>query len=180
MVVQEDTQVERLNYTKTFAPVAKMVSVWVFLAVAVIKTRSYIKWTSTTSFYMEIFMSRCTCGLTPGFSTSSPNKVCKLCKSLYALQQSPQNWFAKLTIALRSYGFLQSYVDYTLFTYKKGDIFLFVLVYVDELILAGTNKDACSRFKEYLNDCFKLKDLNPLKYFLGIEVAPSPRGIFLS
>ncbi|KAK3015824.1 hypothetical protein RJ639_005461 [Escallonia herrerae] len=92
----------------------------------------------------------------------------------------PRNWFAKLSTALRSYGFLQSHADHTLFTYRKGDIFLSVLVYVDDLILAGNNSTACSSFKKYLNDCFKLKDLRPLKYFLGIEAARGLRGLFLS
>ncbi|KAK3039383.1 hypothetical protein RJ639_027632 [Escallonia herrerae] len=93
---------------------------------------------------------------------------------------SPRNWFAKLSTALRSYGFLQSHADHTLFTYRKGDVFLSVLVYVDDLILAGNNSIACSSFKKYLNDCFKLKDLGPLKYFLGIEAARGPHGLFLS
>ncbi|KAK3002439.1 hypothetical protein RJ639_020957 [Escallonia herrerae] len=93
---------------------------------------------------------------------------------------SPRNWFAKLSTALRSYGFLQSHADHTLFTYRKGDVFLSVLVYVDDLILTGNNSTACSSFKKYLNDCFKLKDLGPLKYFLGIEAARGPCGLFLS
>lgn len=66
------------------------------------------------------------------------------------------------------------------FTFRKRDIFLSVLVYVDDLILAGNNSEACSSFKKYLNECFKLKDLGPLKYFLGIEVARSPQSLFLS
>ncbi|KAK2969738.1 hypothetical protein RJ640_015882 [Escallonia rubra] len=97
-----------------------------------------------------------------------------------SLRQSPHNWFAKLSTALRSYGFLQSHVDHTLFTYRKWDIFFYVLVYVDDLILAGNKSTACSSFKQYLSDCFKLKDLGPLKYFLGIEAARGPRGLFLS
>ncbi|KAK3035101.1 hypothetical protein RJ639_032603 [Escallonia herrerae] len=73
-----------------------------------------------------------------------------------------------------------SHADHTLFTYRKRDVFLSVLVYVDDLILAGNNSTPCSSFKLYLNDCFKLKDLGPLKYFLGIEAARGPRGLFLS
>lgn len=67
-----------------------------------------------------------------------------------------------------------------MFTYWKWDISLSVLVYVDDLILAGNNSDACRHFKKYLNDCFKLKDLGSLKYFLGIEAARSSKGLFLS
>lgn len=115
-----------------------------------------------------------------GSSTPKPNQVCRLRKSLYGLRQSPRNWFAKLATALRSFGFLQSHADHTLFTYHKGDIFLSVLVYVDDLVLAGNNSGACARFKKYLNDCFKLKDLGSLKYFLGIEVARNSQSLFLS
>ncbi|KAK2978460.1 hypothetical protein RJ640_003214 [Escallonia rubra] len=68
--------------------------------------------------------------------------------------------------------------SHTLHLSKRG--VLSVLVYVDDLILAGNNSTACSSFKQYLNDCFKLKDLGPLKYFLGIEAACGPRGLFLS
>lgn len=114
----------------------------------------------------EVYMN-----LPPRFSCSQPNKVCRLRKSLYGLRQSPCNWFAKLTSAMRAFGFVQSHSDHTLFTYRKGGIFLSVLVYVDDLLLAGNNHEACSLFKKYLNKCFKIKDLGPLKYFLGIEFA---------
>lgn len=67
-----------------------------------------------------------------------------------------------------------------MFTYRKGTVFLSVLVYVDDLILAGNDSQSRLIFKHYLNNCFKIKDLGPLKYFLGIEVARSPKGLFLS
>lgn len=53
-------------------------------------------------------------------------------------------------------------------------------MHVDDIVLAGNNTTTCLEFKKYLNNCFKIKDLGPLKYFLGIEVARSPMGIFLS
>ncbi|KAK3038017.1 hypothetical protein RJ639_029968 [Escallonia herrerae] len=97
------------------------------------------------------------------------------------LYLSPRNWFAKLSTALRSYGFLQSYADHTLFTYRKGAVFLSVLVYVDDLILAGNNSTACSSFKKYLNNCFKLKDLGLLKFFWASKQhVDRARGLFLS
>ena len=54
-----------------------------------------------------------------------------------------------------------------------------LLVYVDDLVLTGNCSIACAEFKKYLNSCFHIKDLGPLKYFLGIEVARSPQGLFL-
>ncbi|RVW81268.1 Retrovirus-related Pol polyprotein from transposon RE2 [Vitis vinifera] len=99
----------------------------------------------------EVYMK-----LPPGFERSDPNLVCRLRKSLYGLKQAPRCWFAKLVTALKGYGFLQSYFDYSLFTYTKGNVQINVLV-----------------------DCFKMKDLGVLKYFLGIEVARSSVGLFL-
>lgn len=117
--------------------------------------------------------------LPPGFSSSTPTKVCRLRKSLYGLRQSPRNWFAKLATALRSYGFYQSHADNTLFTYRKGEDSLSILVYVDDILVAGNNPSLCASFKQYLDKCFQLKDLGPLKYFLGIEFARSPEGLFM-
>jgi len=97
--------------------------------------------------------------------------VCKLQKSLYRLRQALRQWFARLSSTLIEDGFERSYADYSLFTYRKGDVFLPLLVYVDDIILAGNNSHACTKFKAYLNDCFRIKDLGSLKYFLGIEAA---------
>lgn len=96
------------------------------------------------------------------------------------MKQAPRQWFSKLFNALKSYGFKQSYADYSLFSYIQGTVSLHVLVYVDDLIIAGSFHDAIIRFKKYLSTCFHMKDLGVLKYFLGIEVARSPEGIFLS
>ena len=72
---------------------------------------------------------------------------------------------------MREYGFVHLYADYSLFTYRKADIFLALLVYVDDIVLVGNDSSACREFKDYLHACFSIKDLCPLKYFLGIEVA---------
>ena len=122
----------------------------------------------------EVYMK-----LPPGFESSYPNKVCRLQKSLYGLKQAPRCWFAKLVSAFKDCGFLQSYADYSLFTYTRGSIQINVLVYVDDLILSGNDSIALQTFKAYLSHCFHMKDLGPLKYFLGIEVARSTSGVFL-
>jgi Reverse transcriptase (RNA-dependent DNA polymerase) len=56
-------------------------------------------------------------------------------------------WFSKLTTALRDYSFIQSYADYSLFTFNKKDVFLVILVYVDDLVIAGNNSEAISALK---------------------------------
>jgi len=118
--------------------------------------------------------------LPPGFSSSSPNLVCRLHKSLYGLHQALCQWFGKLSSTFLTYGFLRSYADYSLFTYREGDIFLALLIYFDDIILAGNNLNACKEFEVYLNSCFCIKDLSSLKYFLCIEVTRGPHGLFIS
>lgn len=75
---------------------------------------------------------------------------------------------------------MQSYYDYSLFSFTKGDKEVRVLVYVDDLILATNSMEILSQFKSYLSQCFKMKDLGKLRYFLGIEVARSEEGMVLS
>lgn len=73
----------------------------------------------------------------------------------------------------------KSYSDYSLFTLSKGELQLSVLIYVDDMIIAGNNTFAMQSFKSYLCDCFKMKDLGALKYFLGLEVARSKHGFYV-
>ena len=115
----------------------------------------------------------------PGFLGSQPNRVCRLRKSLYGLKQASRCWFAKLAQSLRQYGFKQSYLDYSLFTYQHGVVQLNILIYVDDLLISGNDSAALTTFKKYLSSCFHMKDLGILKYFLGIEVARSLEGIYL-
>ncbi|CAH9103060.1 unnamed protein product [Cuscuta epithymum] len=180
LVIFGNRQVEGLDYTETFAPVAKMVTVRAFLAVAASKNWELHQMDVHNAFLHgdlneEVYMT-----LPPGFSVTDTTLVCRLRKSLYGLKQAPRCWFAKLLGALKGYGFSQSYADYSLFTYTREDIQINVLVYVDDLIISGNNSVAISSFKAYLSTCFHMKDLGPLKYFLGIEVARSQTGLFLT
>lgn len=115
----------------------------------------------------------------PGFSALQQDMVCRLHKSLYGLKQAPHCWFAKLSAALKSYGFQQSYLDYSLFTLHQEDTYLVVLVYVDDLIIAGNTSSAIKHFKLYLSTSFHMKYLGVLKCFISIEVARNSSGIFL-
>lgn len=103
----------------------------------------------------------------------------RLRKSLYGLKQAPWCWFAKLVEALLQYGFSQTYSDHSLFVYSRNKVTLRILVYVDDLIISGDSTDAIRSFKTYLSTCFYMKDLGALKYFLGLEVARSPQGLYL-
>ncbi|GAA0164844.1 transmembrane signal receptor [Lithospermum erythrorhizon] len=157
-----------------------MVTVRVFLAVAAVKKWELHQMDVHNAFLHGDLSEKVYMQLPPGFYKGCPGLVCKLNKSLYGLKQTPRCWFSKLATTLKRYGFTQSYSDYSLFTLCKGQMRFHVLVYVDDLIISGNDSAAISTFKQYLNSCFHMKDLRVLKFFLGVEVARSEEGIFLS
>ncbi|GLU14780.1 hypothetical protein SLE2022_313290 [Rubroshorea leprosula] len=130
-------------------------------------------------FSTEILMKKFICNYLQATRIKETNVVCRLRKSLYGLKQASRNWFAKFALALKLFGFQQSMSDYSLFTYRRENNFLTVLVYVDDLIIVGNNSSLCQKLKEFLHTMFHIKVLGKLKYFLGIEVARHPSGIFL-
>jgi len=177
-VIGGDHQVEGFDFHETFVPVAKMTSVRCFLAVTVAKGWELHQLDVNNAFLYGSLEEEVYMKLPPRFKCPGGNKVCRLKKSLYGLRQAPRQWFAKLSSKLSEYGFVRSYADYSLFTYCKDDIFMGLLVCVDDIVDTGNDTDACKQFKVYLNTCFSIKDLGPLKYFLGIEVARGPQGLF--
>lgn len=101
---------------------------------------------------------------------TKPHYTCKLDKSLYGLKQAPRAWFARLSQKLIDLGFSASKADTSLFFFLKENITIFVLVYVDDIIVASSSERATAALLQDLKKDFALKDLGELHYFLGIEV----------
>lgn len=106
--------------------------------------------------------------------------IYKLHKSLYGLKQASRQWFARFSSVLIELGFEQSKVDSSFFIRANGTIFTHILVYVDDIVVTGNCSDTIQELKFTLDKCFKLKDLGDLKFFLGIEVAQSVKGISIN
>lgn len=179
LVAKGFTQIEGIDYFDTYSPVAKLTTIRILLAIASSNNWHLHQLDVNNAFLHgnldeEIYMQ-----LPLGLTTSKPNHVCKLLKSLYGLKQSSRQWFAWLSSSLISKGFPQSSADHSLFTKKSASSFTCILVYVDDLILAGTNLDEISKIKAFLDLNFKIKDLGYLKFFLGLEIARSKSGIHM-
>jgi hypothetical protein len=81
-----------------------------------------------------------------------PNRVYKLSKALYSLNQAPRAWYARLKTFLLEHGFVMGSVDKTLFTLKHGNDFLFVKIYVDDTIFDGSSHVLVSSFQEMMEE----------------------------
>ncbi|XP_019230633.1 PREDICTED: uncharacterized protein LOC109211548 [Nicotiana attenuata] len=118
--------------------------------------------------------------LPQGFYRQGESQVCRLLKSLYGLKHASRQWNIKLTDALIGEGYLQSAYNHSLFTKKTDADLVIILVYVDDLLITGSNTTLVEEAKATLHKHFKLKDLGELRYFLGIELMRSDKGIVLN
>ncbi|XP_059590838.1 retrovirus-related Pol polyprotein from transposon RE1 isoform X3 [Vitis vinifera] len=182
LVARGFTQSYGIDYQETFAPVAKLNTIRILLSLAVNQDwclqqldikNAFLNGDLEEEVYMEI---------PPGFEESmAKNQVCKLQKSLYGLKQSPRAWFDRFTKAVLKLGYKQGQADHTLFVKKSHARKLAILiVYVDDIILSGNDMGELQNLKKYLSEEFEVKDLGNLKYFLGMEVARSRKGIVVS
>ena len=116
----------------------------------------------------------------PGFVDSAlPSHVCRLHKSLYGLKQAPRAWYTRLNDFLLSIGFRASKVHTSLFIFSIGADICYLLVYVDDILLTGSNSLLLQRLIQLLSLEFKLRDLGYVHYFLGIEVQSTSMGLML-
>ena len=111
---------------------------------------------------------------------SNRNLVCKLTKSLCGLRQAPRAWYAMLSNFLLQQGFVNSKADPSLLILHSKSAITLVLVYVDDLIITGSDSKLVSDFIDVLSTRFSMKDLGFLSYFLGIEVHSTASGLFLN
>ncbi|KAM1792893.1 hypothetical protein ACFX12_036703 [Malus domestica] len=116
----------------------------------------------------------------PGYIQAQNGMVCKLHKAIDGLKQSPRAWYAKLSSVLERAGFLRSNADSSLFVRTGMRGRLMILIYVDDLIITGESETEIAALKQSLQETFAIKDLGRLKYFLGIEMATSSKGLFLN
>ncbi|KAL6277717.1 hypothetical protein ACE6H2_021318 [Prunus campanulata] len=179
LVAKGYTQKYGVDYNETFAPVAKINTVRILLSLAANYDWPLLQYDVKNAFLHGELKEDVYMDLPPGVPERT-GMVCRLKRALYGLKQSPRCWFGRFALSMRKFGYKQSNSDHTLFLKHKKDKVTALIIYVDDMILTGSDDDEIDKLKKYLSSEFEMKELGELKYFLGIEVARSDQGIFLS
>ena len=116
----------------------------------------------------------------PKFTLGPPGTVCWLRKSLYELKQSLWMWFGRFSSIMKAEGYTQSNGDATLLFHHSPTGVSILAMYVDNILIMGFDAAEACRLGDSQAKEFEIKALGPLRYFLGLEVAYSTHGIFVS
>lgn len=171
LVARGFSQEYLVDYNETFAPVARISSFRFILAFSNQFNLLVHHMDVKTAFLNGILKEEIYMKIPEGVKSKS-NQVCKLHKALYGLKQAARCWFEMFELALKDKGFQNSSVDRCIYILDKGNIFrnIYVVLYVDDLIIATANAETMTSFKNYLMKKFRMVDLNQIKFFVGIKI----------
>ncbi|GKA02666.1 retrovirus-related pol polyprotein from transposon TNT 1-94 [Tanacetum coccineum] len=181
LVAQGFKQEEGIDFEESFAPVARIEAIRIFVANATHKNITIYQMNVKTAFLNgelkeEVYVSQPK-GIV---DQDNPSHVYKLKKTLYGLKQAPRAWYDMLSSFLISQQFSKGAVDPTLFTRHAGNDILLVQIYVDDIIFAFTNTAMCNEFVNQMTTKFKMSMMGQMSFFLGLQISQSPRGIFIN
>ncbi|CAN6485375.1 unnamed protein product [Victoria cruziana] len=171
LVARGFTQKYGQDYEETFSPVIKMGTIRIVLSLALQRGWSLSQLDVKNVFFHgklkeEVYMEQ-----PPGYTEHDSSKwVCKLHRSLYGLKQASRSWFDSFSTEIKQHGFRRSILDHSMFIFKNSSVTTWVLIYVDDIIITGSDATHIDWVKVMLMTKFKMKDLGPLRYFVGVEV----------
>lgn len=170
-----------IDYFETFSPVIKHAKIRLILGTAVSRNWPLMQLDVNNAFLHGPLTDAVYMLQPPGFiDKDKPNHVLRLKKAVYGLKQAPRAWYNALKDFLLSIGFKNSVADASLFILRSGSQFIYILVYVDDIIITGTSKVEITRVTNLLASRFSLKELGELSYFLGMEATRTPAGLHLT
>uniref|UniRef100_A0A2N9H562 Uncharacterized protein n=1 Tax=Fagus sylvatica TaxID=28930 RepID=A0A2N9H562_FAGSY len=169
LVAKGFTQTYGLDYTKTFSPVAKLNSIHIIISLAVNLDWTLHQLDVKNAFLHGDLNETVYMAQPPGFE-SKGECVCHLKKSIYGLKQSPRAWFDKFSKAVVSHGMTRSQADHSVF-FKKTKIGIVILVvYVDDIVITGSDKEGIQILINHLSSSFLTKYLG----YLGSKHVATP------
>ena len=177
------SQVANIDYHETFSPTARITSIRMLMQLAA-QEDMIVHQMDVKSAYLnapidcEIYVSQ-PAGYEK-FCDNGEKLYCKLNKSLYGLKQSGRNWNNLLDLYLQNSGFTQSDADPCVYTKFCDGYKIIVLIWVDDILIAASNELVLNEVKNVFQSRFKMRDLDLLSWFLGIEFKFEDNKIIMS
>ncbi|KAF5481944.1 hypothetical protein F2P56_002554 [Juglans regia] len=174
-------QLANLDYGQTYNPVVKPTTIQVVLPLAYSTGWAMRQIDIQNAFlhgtlFEEVYMTQ-----PSGFShLLYPFHVCRLNKAIYSLEQAPRAWFSRLSSCLLQLGFHASKADSSLFIFHARSTTIFILIYVDDIIVTSLVLTTIDELLALLQNDFAVKDLGDVNFFLSIELQRLPEGLLLS
>lgn len=178
LVAQGFTQKFGVDYDEVFAPVARSETFRVLLTVASSKKMSVKQFDFKTAFLNGTLEEEIYLRQPPGFQEQK-NKVLRLNKSLYGLKQAAKVWNDTVHRELLKCGCTQSDYDKCLYSIHDGDAELYLIIHVDDLLIACNDNNLVNRVVKQLKSVFELKELGEANHYLGIDISRDQQGVFL-
>ncbi|KAK1697691.1 hypothetical protein QYE76_014388 [Lolium multiflorum] len=171
LVAKGFTQREGIDYNETFSPVSSKDSFRIVMALVAHFDLELHQMDVKTAFLNgdldeDVYMTQ-----PEGFVVEGKEHLaCRLKKSIYGLKQASRQWYLKFDKIIRTFGFTENVVDNCIYVKFKGSRFTILVLYVDDILLACSDKDMLHETKNFLSSNFDMKDLGEASYVLGIEI----------
>ncbi|KAJ9561372.1 hypothetical protein OSB04_006532 [Centaurea solstitialis] len=181
LVKLPESKSEGIDYDETFAPVARLEAIRMFLAYAAYKDFTVFQMDVKTAFLYGHLKEEVYVAQPEGFvDKEHPDYVYVLDKALYGLKQAPRAWYEELSKHMLSKGFKKGSVDSTLFLMKEGEHIVVIQIYVDDIIFGSTSRELCKKFETVMTEEFKMSMMGEINFFLGLQVRQFSDGIFIN
>ena len=180
LVAKGYSQTEGIDFDESYAPVARLEAIRLFLAFAAQKNFKVFQMDVKSAFLNGALSEEVYVEQPPGFvDKSKGDRVYRLKKALYGLKQAPRAWYDTLSKFLVTNGFRKGVVDRTLFTIEHDGKLLLAQVYVDDIIFGSEDALLCEKFAYLMKSEFEMSMMGELTYFLGLQVKQLKEGIFI-
>ena len=171
LVAKGFTQKEGIDYTETFSPVSKKDSLRVILALVAHFDLELHQMDVKTAFLNGDLEEVVYMKQPEGFSSNDgEHLVCKLKKSIYGLKQASRQWYLKFHGIISSFGFVENPMDQCIYQKVSGSKICFLILYVDDILLATNDKGFLHEVKQFLSKNFDMKDMGEASYVIGIKI----------
>ena len=181
LVAKGYSQQEGIDFDETFAPIARLEVIWIFLAYAAHDNFKVYQMDVKSVFLNGELEEEVYVQQPPGFEDPNfPDFVYRLLKTLYGLKQTPRAWYETVSQFLNGNQFIRGTIDKTHFHRNFNGSSIFVQIYVDDNIFGSTDEKICSRFAKLMQSKYEMSMMGEITYFLGLQVKQVNDGIFIS